>query len=105
MEQRNIEIGQEYGYREMPNRHSPLEHVRVLDRVRSKWKVEWIEPNHGLVDYVESGQLLVPWKEQRALLKEEASRERIREHNERHGYDHDGSPVAEALQQGFRECR
>jgi len=41
----------------------------------NKWKAEWIEPNAGLVDYVESGQLIAPWKEHKAVLREDAVRD------------------------------
>jgi len=64
-------------------------------------KVQWIEPNAGLVDYVESGQLVVPWKDHKAFLKEEANAERLRDHNERQGYDHEEPPVVTALYQVF----
>ena len=42
MEQKQIQLGAEYGYREKPKVHSSLEHVRVVERVRGKWRVEWI---------------------------------------------------------------
>jgi hypothetical protein len=51
------------------------EHVRGL-----KWKAEWIDPNPGLIHFVDSGHLVVPWKEHKAFLKEEADEQRIREH-------------------------
>ncbi|MGD1092913.1 MAG: hypothetical protein ABSB35_13105 [Bryobacteraceae bacterium] len=92
----------EYALREKRGLGVPLQRVRVIEHVRrNKWKVEWIDPNPGLVDYVESAQLIVPWKEHKALLKEEANAERLRAHNEQHGYDRDDSPIAEALQQIF----
>ena len=66
-------------------RHS-VERLKVLEHIRgNKWKAEWIEPNAGLVDYVESGQLIAPWKEHKAVLREEADRQRIDEHNGRQG--------------------
>ena len=35
----------------------PFQRVRVIEHVRrNKWKVEWIDPDPGLVDYVESGR-------------------------------------------------
>jgi hypothetical protein len=53
-----------------------------------------------LVHYVESGHLVATWKEHKAFLKEEAARERLREHNERSGYEKD-SPVDDALRVVF----
>ena len=65
MELKDIHPGQEYGYREIPRQRSELQQVRVIERVRSKWKIEWIEPTPGLVDYVKSVNLVVRWKERR----------------------------------------
>lgn len=97
-----IKAKTEYALREKRIPGTPFQRVRVIEHVRrNKWKVEWIDPNPGLVDYVESGQLIVPWKEHKAFLKEEANGEHIREHNERHGYEREDAPVTEALQQVF----
>ena len=60
-----------------------------------------MDPNPGLVDYVESGQLVVPWKERRAFLKEEENKRYLREYNDRHGYDHEESPIVNALYSVF----
>jgi hypothetical protein len=79
----------------------PFQRVRIIEHVRgNKWKAEWIEPNPGLVHYVESGQLVVPWKEHRAFLREESDAERLREHNKRIGYDSE-SPLTLAVEQVF----
>jgi len=49
-----------------------LERVRVIEHVRrNKWKVQWIDPNPGLVDYVETKQLMVQWKDRKAFLQED----------------------------------
>ena len=69
----DIIIGEEYGYREKPFQKGPMERVRIVDRVRSQWKVEWIEPNPGLQDFVRSNHLVIPWKERKAFLDDEAS--------------------------------
>jgi hypothetical protein len=80
---------------------APLQRIRILQHIRgNKWKAEWIDPNPGLVHYVESGQLLAPWKEHKAFLKEEANALAIREHNEEVGYEKD-SPLDRALEQVF----
>jgi len=67
----NIHPGQEYGYRDSPKRRDDLQRVKVIEKVRAKWKVEWVEPNPGLQDYVKSVQLVVPWGKRRAFLKNE----------------------------------
>jgi hypothetical protein len=59
-----------------------------------------IDPNPGLVHFVESGHLLAPWKEHKAFLKEEADEGRLREQNERSGYKRD-SPLDKALHEVF----
>lgn len=95
----DIRPGCDYGFREA--RTSPLEHVRVLEHIRgNKWKVEWIDPNPGLVHYAESGQLICFWKERRAVLEEEERRHRLKKHNEEQGYS-ESSPVTDALYQVF----
>jgi hypothetical protein len=87
--------------REKRGRGIPLQRVRILEHVRgNKWKAEWIDPHAGLVDYLESGQLIVPWKEHKSFLREEADKERLEAHNESHGYRRD-SPVDRALHQVF----
>jgi hypothetical protein len=67
MEHRLIEPGAEYGYREKPKTQSVLEHVRVLERIRGQWRVEWIDPNPSLQDFVKSSSIVVPWKQRRAF--------------------------------------
>jgi len=97
-----IKLHEEYALREKRAPGSAFERVRIISHIRrNKWKVEWIDPNPGLVDYVESGQLIVPWKEHKTFLKEEANEERLREHNRRSGYDGEESPVVRALHEVF----
>lgn len=67
-----------------------------------KGKVEWIDPNPVLVHYVESGQLIVPWKEHKGFLRDEERAERLREHNEHQGFQRD-SPIVRALVPMFDE--
>jgi hypothetical protein len=70
MQKAEIKPRAEYAFREKRVPGSPIEHVRVLEPIRgNKWKTEWIEPNPGLVHYIESGQLLCLWKERKAFLK------------------------------------
>ena len=53
-----IQPGEAYAIREIRSPGTPLQHIRILQHVRgSKWKAEWIDPNPGLVDYVESKDL------------------------------------------------
>jgi hypothetical protein len=48
MQSFDIHPGQEYGYRDSPKRRDDLQRVKVIEKVRAKWKVEWVEPNPGL---------------------------------------------------------
>jgi hypothetical protein len=91
----------EYALREKRVPNAALQRVRIIDHIRgNKWKAEWIDPNPGLIDYVESGRLICRWKEHKAFLKEEAEEHRLREHNEEVGYDPE-SPLTKAVEQVF----
>jgi hypothetical protein len=93
-----IEPGKEYALREKRRPGEPFQRVKAIAHVRgNKWKAEWIDPNPGLIDYVESGQLVALWKDARHLLKEEENAERLRRHNLEHGYSK-GSPLEGAIQ-------
>jgi hypothetical protein len=97
-----IKPNTEYALREKRAMGSPFQRVRVIQHIRrNKWRVEWIDPNPGLVDYIESGQLVVEWKDRKAFLKEEESVGRLKEHNARHGYDGEDSPIVRALYEIF----
>lgn len=94
----------EYGFRDVRKIGTPLERVRVIEHIRgNKWKAEWIQPNPGLVHYVESGQLVCPWREHKAFLKEEECAERLRKYNVDCGYD-DQSPIASAVTEVFESA-
>jgi hypothetical protein len=94
-----ILLGVEYALRETRVVGAPFQRVRILEHTRkNKWKAKWIEPNPGLVDYVESAQLIVPWKERKAFLKEEESEQWLQNHNLRLGYK---EPIAHAMYENY----
>jgi hypothetical protein len=96
-----IKPGVEYAFREQRAPGTLFQRVRIIQHTRgSKWRAEWIDPSPGLVDYVDSGQLIVPWKEHKRFLREEANQESLRNHNEKLGYD-ENSPIAKALYEVF----
>jgi hypothetical protein len=96
-----IIVGKDYALREKRLPGVPFQRVKILEHVRgSKWKAEWVDPNPGLVDYVASSLLVVPWKDAKAYLKEEESEARLRKHNEEQGYKRD-SPIDRALSTVF----
>jgi hypothetical protein len=67
-----VEIGGEYAVREPTRPGVPFQRVRVLERVRAgKWRVEWLEPNPGLVDFVKSTNLIVEWRSRKRFLDNE----------------------------------
>lgn len=101
MQKADIIIGDEYGLREVRKATTPLHRVRILQHVRGKkWKAEWIEPNPGLVDYVEAQNLVVRWSDANAFEADEKAESRLRKDNEQHGYDEE-TPVADALYSVF----
>src|SRR3954463_14845873 len=92
-----IKPGDEYAVREKRVVGGPLEHVRIVAHIRgNKWKAEWIEPNPGLVHYVESGQLVSTWRDRKAFLGERKHKARLKSQSEQDGYRKE-SPVDRAL--------
>src|SRR3954469_6193430 len=97
-----IIAGQDYAFREKRQRCTPVERVRVVEHIRAnKWKVEWVEPNPGLVHYAESAQLVCAWKERKAFLQEEEDQQRIDRYNVEHGYQLK-SAITNAIQQVYQ---
>lgn len=88
MQKSEIKVGQEYALRESRKPDASLQRVRILQHVRGKkWKAEWIEPNPGLVEYVESQNLLSRWKDHKIVLRDEKCDREIQEDNKRHGFE------------------
>jgi hypothetical protein len=101
MQKSEILVGQEYVLREGKGTDAPLHRVKIIQHVRGKkWKAEWIDPNPGLVDYIESQNLVVSWKERKAFSLDEERSRRIKEDNERRGYKEE-SPLGNVLYQVF----
>jgi hypothetical protein len=101
MQKSEITPNTEYALREKREAGAPLQRIRIIQHLRrNKWKAQWIDPNPGLTDYVESSQVICLWKEHKAFLKEEENAERLREYNSLHGYEGD-SPIDNAVTQVF----
>lgn len=101
MQRSEIKVGKEYVLREGKKPGTPLQRIKILQHVRGKkWKAEWIDPNPGLVDYVESHNLVVSWKERKAFFRDEEKAQKLRADNERLGYE-EVSPLANVLYQVF----
>jgi hypothetical protein len=79
MQRGEITPGVEYALRE-GKQASDLQHVRVIEHVRAgRWRVEWLDPNPGLVDFVKSGALVCRWAERRAFERDEQNAAQIRD--------------------------
>ena len=101
MQKSEIKVGEEYLLREARRPDAELQRIRIMQHMRGKkWKAEWIEPNPGLVDYVESHNLLVRWKDRKAFLQDEERERRLRQHNEQTGYLKE-SPITRAVEEVF----
>jgi len=101
MDKSEIKAGRHYAFREKRQPGVPFQQIRILEHTRGrKWKAEWIDPNPGLLDYVDSRLLVVPWKDRKAFLRDEDSEQRLRDHAKKNSVDKD-SPVANALSEVF----
>jgi hypothetical protein len=97
MQKSEIKVGKEYVLREKRGPDAPLQRIKISEHVRGKkWKAEWIDPNPGLIDYVESQNLIVSWKGRKAYFRDEEKSRQLQADNERHEYRED-SPLANVL--------
>lgn len=101
MQKSEIKAGKEYVLREKRGSDVPLQRIKILQHIRGKkWKAEWIEPNPGLIDYVESQMLVISWKERKAYFRDEERSKQLQADNEKHDCKED-SPLANVLSQVF----
>lgn len=97
MQKADIHPGQDYALRE-PGADE-VQRVRVIEHVRrDKWRVEWVEPNPGLVDFVRSNHLLIAWGQRQAFLRDERHAAELARVNER-DFPGDRHPVAAATEE------
>lgn len=74
MENHQLEIGRKYAYREKPGPRYSMLKVRLLDKVgrKGKIKIRFEDgPHTGLEEYVSMRQLVVPWGQRHAVLRDE----------------------------------
>jgi hypothetical protein len=101
MQKSDIEAGKEYVFKEDKHSDASIQHIKIIEYIRGKkWKAEWIDPNTGLIDYVESQQLIVRWKDRKAFFRDEENARQIRTNNEKIKYEED-SPLANVLYQVY----
>jgi hypothetical protein len=83
VEGKRLVIGRSYAYRERRSTDSPLLKVKLLDKVgrKGKVKIRFDEgPHPGLEEYVNTRQIIVPWGERKALLRDEERAARLEEY-------------------------
>jgi hypothetical protein len=80
VETQELVIGRSYAFREKRTPGTPLLRVKLLDVVgrKSKVKVRYEDgPHPGLEEYVGTRQIVVPWGERKALLRDEERAARL----------------------------
>jgi hypothetical protein len=71
-----VKPGAGYAFRQQRAPGTPFKRVRIIQHTRgTKWRAEWINPSPGLIEYVDSGQHIVPCKGHKEFLMEEAGDE------------------------------
>ncbi len=82
MQYNEIGVGQKYAFRQRLSTSEPLLQVQVIEKAgrRGQVKIRRVtEPYAGLEEWVTSGQLVVPWTERKALLRDEERAKRFDE--------------------------
>lgn len=80
MQESQIEVGHKYAVRVKVSAGEPLLQVQVLEKTgrRGQVKVRRLdEPHAGLEEFVKTRQLIVPWGERQAFLKDEERAQRF----------------------------
>jgi hypothetical protein len=100
MNSKDILPGRKYALRE-PANPTELQCVRAAEHIRrDKWRVEWIEPNPGLVDFVKSREILYLWTDRKKFLRDETKDKELRTEAKRYwpGEEH---PLNNAIYEVF----
>ena len=74
MESHQLEIGRWYAYRGKRRSQYPMLKIKLLDKVRRKGKIKIRfedGPHPGLEEYISTRQLVVPWGQRHAVLRDE----------------------------------
>jgi hypothetical protein len=90
MEEQKIHKSRHYGFRFKPRSSEPLPHVKVIEKVGRKGAVKirfMDEPHCGLEEFVETRQLVVPWPERKAYLRDEERLQRLKRLARVHRHD------------------
>lgn len=101
MQKSDIEAGKEYVFKEDKRSDAPIQHIKIIEHIRGKkWKAEWIEPNPGLIDYVESQQLIVRWRDRKAFFRDMDKARKLQANNDENKYKEE-TPFTNVLYQIF----
>ncbi len=88
MEQDSLVVGRHYAFRDKVTPGTPLLKVKLLDKVGrgGRVKIRFEDgPHPGLEEYARTRQLIVPWGQRRALMRDEERLESLAEHHARVG--------------------
>jgi hypothetical protein len=77
-----------------------LQHIRLIERVRGRWKAEWIDPNPGRIGYAISKQIVSRWEDHEEFHRDKVSLAHLTEYNRSLGYMPE-SPVPLAIEVAF----
>lgn len=86
MEGHLLEVGRRYAYREKRGPQQPMLKVKLLEKVgrKGKVKVRFEDgPHPGLEEYVSTRQVVVPWGQRKAVLRDEQREAALAEHSRR----------------------
>jgi hypothetical protein len=83
-----IKVGQKYGFRLKYSAREPLLEVQIVEKVGRKGmiKIRHLGPPHlGLEEFVKTSSIIVPWKEQKAFIRDEERLHAAREASAKEG--------------------
>lgn len=99
MQRGDITVGEDYAVREPPKKGVEFQRVKALEFVRgSKWKVQWVEPNPGLIDYLTSKNFIVPWRDRTTFLRDEDRAAALERAVDASGFPGEDHPLTRAVE-------
>ena len=100
MTKEELRAGLECAFETSQSPDSPLQHIRLIERVGVRWKAEWIDPNPGRVGYATARQIVARWEEHEDFQRDKVSMVHLTEYNKSLGYTPE-SPTDRAVQEIF----
>jgi hypothetical protein len=102
MTKEELKAGVECAFETSQSPDSPLQHIRLIERVRGRWKAEWIDPNPGQIGYAISKQIVSRWEDHEDFQRDKVFLAHLTKFNRSIGYMPE-SPIDQAIQEVF-EC-